>query len=51
MTCIVSLVIGGILFKEVEDGVGTGAMGWVLVVAVRAEVEHRCGTVTREGEI
>lgn len=48
-TCTVSLVIGGILSKEVEDGVGTDAgLGWVLVVAVGVEEGQRCGTVSRE---
>lgn len=48
-TFTVSLVIGGILSKEVEDGVGTDAgLGWVLVVALGVEEGQRCGKVTRE---
>lgn len=44
------LLIGGILSKEAEDGVGTDEeLGWVLVVAVGVEDGPSCGTLTMEG--
>lgn len=51
-TCTVSLVIGGVLSKEAEEGVGTDAgLGCILIVAVTGEGGQRCGTVTREGGV